>query len=445
MDPIVTGLIVAMVAVIAIVLTFAARLEWLMILAIVTIMFADTTLFPSETDSAVYFYARFVPLGLVAIRALMSIRARGGGVRSLPGLFLKPFGLLFLLSAFGTIYSEHPLNNGLRAVSMLLVLISFGIGIPACMPEDKQLRRGIRTVVLLLGGVILVSLVTYPFIDSSSLEMGEYERVSGLFKNPNTLGLLSMLTFFPLAAMWWEDRRRRWLGFLSIAVLFGVLLSGSRGSFVGLLSGFLVVTILRGLDSKLKAAILAVIVLGVVSIVLMPQFQGLARTDNGGRLVLWERAWQLGMRAPMTGVTLGGVDGLFDADREYFNSMHIYVAGSHDEYLRLFVALGFPGVLIALFGLFSITVSAIRSIPGDIDQMIQVSLLASVVAGMVNAIFEDWLFAFGGAPSLIFFFFLAVLSVYVHRRYLRRQVGAGAVARQPVPAYRPVAVYNAGR
>jgi hypothetical protein len=46
---------------------------------------------------------------------------------------------------------------------------------------------------------------------------------------------------------------------------------------------------------------------------------------------------------------------------------------------------------------------------------------------------------------LIFFFFLAVLSVYVHRRYLRRKVGAGAVARKPAPAYRPVAAYNAGR
>jgi hypothetical protein len=442
MDPILTGLIVAMVVVIAIVLTLAARLEWLMILAIVTIMFADTTLFPSETDSAVYFYARFVPLGLVAIRALLS--GRGSGVKALPGLFLIPFGLLFLLAAFGTIYSEHPLNNGLRAVSMLLVLIGFGLGIPACMANNKELRRGLRLVVLLLGGIILISLVTYPFIETSVLEMGEVERVSGLFKNPNTLGLLSMLTFFPLAAIWWEDRRRKWLGFLSIAVLFGVLLSGSRGSFAGLLGGLMVVTILRGLDSKLKGAIVTVIALGVVTIILMPQFQGLARTDNGDRAVLWERAWQLGMRAPMTGVTLGDVDGVFQTDREYLSSIQVYVAGSHDEYLRMFVAVGFPGVLLALFGLFSIIVSAIRSIPGDDDQMIQVSLLAAIVAGMVNAIFEDWIFAFGGAPSLIFFFVLAVLSVYVHRRYLRRKVGAGAVTRKPASAYRPVAAYNAG-
>jgi len=152
MDPILSGLIVAMVVVIAIVLTLAARLEWLMILAIVTIMFADTTLFPSETDSAVYFYARFVPLGLVAIRALLSGRGRSG-INSLPGLFLRPFGLLFLLSAFGTIYSEQPLKNALRAVSMLLVLISFGVGIPACMSNNEELRRGLRLVVLLLGAL----------------------------------------------------------------------------------------------------------------------------------------------------------------------------------------------------------------------------------------------------------------------------------------------------
>jgi len=436
MDPVIIGLVIGMLAVMAVSVTFMARLEWLLLLAIVTIMFADTYLFPNEADSAAFYYTRFIPLGLVALRSLMASKGSFAPARSLPGVFLKPFGLLCLLAAFATSYSDHPLKNAMRALSMALVLISFGVGIPSCMPDNAALKRGLRTIVMILGVIILISLVTYPVMDHPVMDLGDYVRVKGPFKNPNTLGLLCMLAFFPLAAMWWEDRRQRFVGVLALAAVMGIVLSGSRGSFIGLLTGLMVVTVFRGLDRKLKGAIVTVIAVGLVSLIFLPGLQGLMRTDTGLRFDLWQRAYQIGMRSPVAGTTFGDVDEVFDADKEYLQSIDIYSAGSHNEYMRMFVAVGLPGLLLALFGLFSIVIRSFRSIKYGGDPIIQVSLLAAVSAGMVNAVFEDWLFAFGGAPSLPFWIFLAVLSIYIHRY----SFGGKAISRQPqsIPSRIPV-------
>jgi hypothetical protein len=80
--------------------------------------------------------------------------------------------------------------------------------------------------------------------------------------------------------------------------------------------------------------------------------------------------------------------------------------------------MGGIGLFLALAGFAWVIWKAVRVIRIEKNPVIPVSLLAAVVSGLTNAIFEDWIFAFGGAPAFPFWFFLAFLAIYGHRRTL---------------------------
>jgi O-antigen ligase len=151
----------------------------------------------------------------------------------------------------------------------------------------------------------------------------------------------------------------------------------------------------------------------------LPQFSpGMLRTDTGWRFELWQRALHLGQESPLLGSGFGSTNRVFSDDRPLLTRQGIYAGGSHNEYARIFVGVGAVGLFLALLGFGWVLFKAVRVIRAEKNPVIPVSLLAAVVSGLTNAIFEDWIFAFGGAPAFPFWFFLAFLAIYGHRRTL---------------------------
>jgi O-antigen ligase len=340
----------------------------------------------------------------------------------LPGFFLKPFGLFFLMALVSAAYDKlDPGSTLLRALTMGFALVAFGIGLPAYFTDDRRLRRGLHSILVMLALSIVAGWIVIPFVSKGFYHVGEYSRVRGIYLNPNTLGLMAMLTFFPVFGWRLETPKgKRWpFTIMLFALLTALLTSGSRASFAGLITGGIVFLGFRPLNTRGKVFLILLSVFAFMMLFGLPQVTpGMLRTDHGWRFELWERALHLGKESPLLGSGFGSTTHVFADDRVLLTRQGIYAGGSHNEYARIFVGMGGIGLFLALLGFGWVLWKAVRVIRADRNPIIPVSLLAAVVSGLTNAIFEDWIFAFGGAPAFPFWFFLAFLAIYGHRRTL---------------------------
>jgi O-antigen ligase len=401
------------------VLAFALPVGWFLALSMLAVMFADSYLLAGQA-SGVYSYVRFIPLGILAARVALALAARRIPQDRIAWNFAGPFGLLFAYTLVSCLYTENVLVTLLRSLSLGFMVMGLGIGLAARIATWRDFCRELWFLTSVVGVVVTLSLVTLPFLSRPLMELGEYARVRGPFNNPNTLGLMAMLGVFPTLA-WWRASdpgwRRRLAAVCSVACTVALVASGSRGSAVGFAAGLCVVLAFRA-ERRVRALIVAVFAALLLVLMYAPELlpAGITRTDTGLRPQLWSRAIELGMEAPILGVGIGSVDDVFLGDKEHLHALGVYSGGSHNEYLRLFVAVGALGLGLVLVGFARILIRAVRAVRRDPDPFVPVCLLACVVSGMVNGFFEDWILALGGAPAIPFFTFLCMLSIYADRQ-----------------------------
>jgi len=394
-------------------------IEWLLIMNVVAFILADTHL---DLRSLNYHYTRFVPLGMFALRALLPSTLQRVRTYMLPAFFLKPFGLFFLMALVSASYDKlDPTGTLLRALTLGFALVAFGIGLPAYFTDDRRLRGGLHCILTVLALSIAIGWIIIPFEDRAIFSLTDYSRVRGIYLNPNTLGLMAMLTFFPVFGWRLEiPKGKRWpFTIILFSLLMALLTSGSRASFAGLITGGIVFFGFRPLGTRGKVFLILLCVFAFLMLFGLPQVSpGMLRTDHGWRFELWQRALHLGRESPLLGSGFGSTNQVFSDDQILLTRQGIYAGGSHNEYARIFVGMGGIGLFLALLGFGWVLWKAVRVIRVEKNPVIPVSLLAAVSGGLINAIFEDWIFAFGGAPAFPFWFFLAFLAIYGHRRAL---------------------------
>lgn len=408
-----------------IVVTVLAPVEVMLMLAVLSAMLADSRLI----DSGILYYVRFVPMGMLMVRTILDVAFhRIVRVTSSPTLLWSGLALC----GFAVLSSLYAADRSLtlqRTLSMVLVVVAFGLGLPNYLATFGQMTRALKLVLILIVIFVLAGAVLGSEGDSASgFVENSFVRIRGFFGNVNTQGLMAMLVFYPLT-LWWRTEKNNVQRFVLAALVSGwvviVLLSGSRASFVGLIAGGVTLAVLYG-RSALRYApyAFAVIVFVAVLLVTQPQFGHLlefTNPDNGpvapgqvrnvDRPYLIQRAIELGMRSPIVGIGFGGSDQVFDDDRPYLISQGVYVQGAHNSYTRMFVELGIVGVVLGL-AVFGIVLAPVFLSPGRIRRDITLAFLsATVVAGMTNAIFEDWLYGFGNASTFPMWFLLALIPI----------------------------------
>lgn len=405
------------------IITLAFPLEIILLSCLACVLLADSYYVPGVSD---FYYVRFLPLGMLAVRSLMALAIRGVQTEMLPGIVLKPFGILFVLAVFSTLHDHiNPLLSFLRAMSMGLMLAGLGVGIPAWITDLRRLRRGVHILIVLLAGFIIPGFVTSPFNPRANLQFEEYARLKGFFNNPNTLGLMAMLTLFPLIG-WWSEASRRIRVILTpilVLIILSLFYSGSRASLVGTLAAAVAFFSFIRIDYRTKALviILCVTILGVY--LALPALKPIIiRPDYGLRPELWKRAVELGMQSPWLGIGFGSTDQFFQMDRPYLESIGVASQGSHSEYLRIFVALGAPALGLIIFGFIMILVKAGRFVYRLENNVLPLSLMCAVIGGVVNAIFEDWIFSFGGAPTIPFWCFVVILAMIMKKHVKKHEL-----------------------
>jgi O-antigen ligase len=402
--------------------TLALQYEIILLLCMACVLLADSYYVP---DGINFYYTRFLPLGMLAVRSLMAMAIHRVKTEMLPGIMLRPFGIIFVLALLSTLYDKiNPRMSLLRALSMGLMLAGLGVGIPTCMGDDRRLRRGLYVLLLLLVGFIVPGFLTSPFNPRATLRLAEYARIGGFFTNPNTLGVMAMLTLFPL--IWWyyeaSRRTRGFLALLIVLVLLSLFFSGSRASLIGALVEAVTFVIFIRINYRTKAMLIFLCAAVLVIYAAVPELKpAIMRQDYGWRPELWKRAFELGLQSPWYGIGFGSTEQLFEIDKPYMVSMGVPSAGSHSEYIRLFVALGAPAVGIILFGFITILVKAAVVVHRMENNMLPLCLMCAVIGGLVNAVFEDWIFSFGGAPTIPFWCFLTILVVIIKKNERPKQ------------------------
>jgi O-antigen ligase len=394
------------------VLCFTLPNALLVPLSVAAVMMADTELLPR---TFIYF-ARFVPIGILALKSLAAFSRKKALVTH--PFILRAWAPFLALSGVSLIYSTDPWLSAQRYVSALLVFIGFGMGIPLFFPKIQHMRRVINLVGLLMALAIVYSVTQLPS-EEAHIVMDGHSRGSGVFRNPNTFGLLAMQAVFLLVYLWQrETRSLKKHTFLVVTIIVGasVLLSGSRASVLGLVIGLLVLVRANlTFGTKARSNLLRLVVfVGVMLLVVetvFPQYLGaLFRAETWSRSVLWQRAWALAQDNLWFGVGFAGSDGLFARDAHYLESVGISLSGAHSSLFRLLVDLGIVGVALAFIAFERIWRYGWRSIKMFEDRRLGAALLGAVAASLTNALFESWLFGFGSASTIPFWLFLALLS-----------------------------------
>ncbi len=411
------------------IICFLFPLSFVIVLGIIGVMLADTQLVPPEF----IYWARFVPIGILCLRVFFNtvIPRSQGTLKSTMVKVWLPFLALAFLSVS---YSEEPQITLQRSLSFLFVVVGFGWGLPSVAIEARRLRQ-----LLLMITVIMAGSVVFSFYASSGVLVVasdvEYERLRGVFTNPNTLGFIAMETVFIIVYLWRSERHKfkRIVFFIGmLAVGSAIFSSGSRASVLGFLVGLLVFLIL---DSRIRKTTLPTFLvvffcLAICFVVLstfFPHVTGsLLRTGSSGRELLFRRDLELAAQHPYLGVGYGGSDNIFLRSIMEMRWGTTYGGGSHNSFTKLLVETGIVGVVLACGAFFILLRRAFKMLPSFRDPQLGVAVLSGVAGCLVNSFFESWLFGFGSSATIPFWLFLAILSQQTDQSQAVRRGGTPA-------------------
>ena len=244
---------------------------------------------------------------------------------------------------------------------------------------------------------------------------------NGIYANPNDLAAITLLVLgltLAIATVNTQNPRvrRAAIAFVPVTVVI-LLLTQSRGTFIGLLAGFGPAILSRVRRRPTLAGPVLIVV--VLAAVLVPaaawhRFQGITKVtssqtigeaDKYGsaaqRLAILENGWHIFMDHPLLGVGIGCYN---QANARYAPGLGRRDA--HNTYISLGAEMGIPGLLLWLGLVGSVLVQVRRrrrSLEAD-DRTIQILWLERAIVGcLVAAFFASY------AGITIFFLLLGML------------------------------------
>jgi hypothetical protein len=338
--------------------------------------------------------------------------------------------------------------------------LALAAAIPSVIGEDGSRRRRLVSVVVLTTvGSAAYGVAQYlghdPWIDRALYHVGEGEWQ--IVRPPSTLGYVSYFAAFVLPAMFAAAglalsaavmRARLVWGASAAALALALLISGSRGAWLGATAGLIV--LLAGLDRRraLLLGLLAVSTLGTL-FVLSPPGQPLRSRlrwfveDPGGgaRRLIWRDSLRMVRAYPLAGVGHDAFGRTFPA----FESLQLaqekpdeYVESPHNIFLDYLTTGGLPALLlfVLLIGTAVRNYAVASRVPGSTDSRIDAALLAGLTAGLVAA-----QFIVETIPTRLHLLAFAALSVSAPLVEPRRR-SRWAVAVLAVAALVPVLVFG---
>ena len=335
----------------------------------------------------------------------------------------EPALLLFIAAVF--VYSIISLNpqGSLRELS--LYVVSFVLFFVLVNQLDSRERLYRFLVLGLLAALIISFHGIYQYIIGVPVESAWVDverhpllrtRVYSVFGNPNILAeYLVMLIPFALALAWSEKNGWKRLIFLGMTAVMGLtlLLTFSRGGWVGLAAALAVVALLKG-----RRFVLLLIPLALAGVAFMPQvflerlvtIVSMEDTSNLYRLMVWQEAVGIIQDFWATGVGLGHQS--FMEVYPYYMITRVKTPFHvHNTYLQFLVETGIVGFTLFVWLLVSIVKKGIKSLKHARDPFLRnvtIAALAATVGVMTQGFGEHILYM----PKIITLFWLNAAVIF---------------------------------
>ncbi|ASS73880.1 hypothetical protein CIG75_02090 [Tumebacillus algifaecis] len=243
---------------------------------------------------------------------------------------------------------------------------------------------------------------TPPAWTYSEVEKGIKIRVFSSIGNPNALGgFMVLITPIALALTLWAKNwtHRILYGSATLLMLGCLVLTYSRGAWLGFLAGMVVYTIITrnkwlavvGVAGLIAAPIVAESVVARLTLAFTPEYWN--KASEGGRVEFWARALTIFKEYPVFGTGIGtvgdsvatrhGVPGATWIDNQYF---------------KLLAETGIVGTLTYVAMVFTPVINGIKSVFGSkqrdtflfaLNAGIVAALFGMLVENVTAAIFED--------------------------------------------------------
>jgi len=379
---------------------------------------------------------RYALLGMVPPAILLYLTNRRFPriqVLEVPPVILLLLAILLWAGA-STLWSVDiyaSLNELIQLSGLLLLMI-----LTLVLLGNRQYLNHLLSVLLVAGTIVAVIGIQQALGQNYfDYQQSAMPAASFLHKNIASmyLDLIIPLYIFPL--LYVKNNFVRWLTAISFAVALNfIILTHTRGSWLGLLCAFTILILLftqqkdlrLRLLKNIKENYLKLIVIILITLLLqtttniVPDYS-LGRTydietDVNMRIRLhsYVNAVDMFIDKPLTGFGLGG---FMLAFRDYMSSSAAvpvvseirYMVNLHNDPLQLLVELGIPGAILLLFMvifLFKMTWQVLRSDKTEIKELFLI-ILAGLVASSVHSFVSFPLHR--PASAAVFFVLLAIL------------------------------------
>jgi O-antigen ligase len=434
---------IAIIGAVVLLITINLRFEWVLTITVFTLAMAEFNIGALPEYAFEWRMVRqfcrlirwflFLAMAIKGLGLAMRGGALVGGSHRVRGLAMA----VLLVALASILYSD---DRHLTAASCLMLALVFFVAFGVLWRVIDSRERVIGVALALYRAfwpLLLLSTIVWFVWELPRFGFLKH-RFSGVFLNPNGLGVMAAV-FFPVA-LWQYFRSeghagRRFLSLLIVICTFvAVLSSGSRSAFAGWALSTLIFLAYRYRQAfPVFAAIFAlmlpvVIVLGLFDDAYDPegtddQIIAVRRLDPQNRLERWEEAVYLMTRAADVNERFLG----YGYGRARFVKGHTIVGEGvwsrgaglgvggydfHSSIISTWVELGIPGLLLVTLLILSILLSGYRFFQGSRTEdlpMVGVALFSALVVMICDSMVHGWLFSAGSGLSFIFWCYTALV------------------------------------
>ncbi|MCK8816316.1 O-antigen ligase family protein [Natroniella sulfidigena] len=275
--------------------------------------------------------------------------------------FIKQLSAILIFSTFSLLYATH-FDYGIRYWSMIFQALISYIMLYEILDTKKTLMLFHK--ITLFASFIISAIALYEYIAGITTR-----RALSVFSNPNHLATY-LLLLAPLALGLATDKKlsnfaRSFFLLASITGFITLILTMTRGAWVGIAAGSIIFAFLKDKRSLLLILIVVIAITSFASEDIITRATSIISLEsNTNRLEIWQGTFDIGREQPILGQGIGSFRPLYPdyAPKGATEFRH----HSHNLLLQTFAELGLIGLsLIFWFG-FSLLQGIFRLIKKDV-------------------------------------------------------------------------------